>query len=113
MKAADSPLNFTKPFKRIGPASPPNPCLSPQNSVQRIHEHGVEDFAWSSSGTLLAARDAKLYAYRPDRDFEWIELADLAEHGVGPISRVVIEPNGSRLLFVAASAPPAGEETGA
>lgn len=72
-----------------------------------------EYYAWTPDGRLLAAGGTVLYAAEPEpgassgRDARWREVADLAELGreagleIGPVSRLAVSPDGTRLAFVA------------
>ncbi len=59
-----------------------------------------EDYAWTPAGTLVMARDGKLYSFYPERDKEWKEVADFASAGVRGITRLSIAPDGERLVLV-------------
>jgi WD40 repeat protein len=59
------------------------------------------DYAWTPDGALVAAVGAKLYRLRPRLETDWIEVADLAAHGVGNVTRLAVAPAGDRVAFVA------------
>lgn len=59
-----------------------------------------EDFAWTADGQLIMGRGSKLYIRRPGEGQEWVELADLAAHGIEQISRVAVSPGNDRIAIV-------------
>ena len=69
---------------------------------------GSLDHAWLPDGTLLMARDAILYALRPEAgngedegpDGPWEAWADLREYDIDGISRIAVSPLGGRLALV-------------
>ncbi|HEY9285571.1 MAG TPA: hypothetical protein VIP46_19125 [Pyrinomonadaceae bacterium] len=69
---------------------------------------GSEDYARLPDGSLLMARDAKLYRLDPARpQDDWQELADFAPACAAPcrITRLALSPRADRLAFVAQPAP--------
>jgi len=60
-----------------------------------------EDFVWTPSGTLLMAKDAKLYSWNPEKDKDWQEVSDLSGYGIKSITRLAVNPQGDRLAMVA------------
>ena len=60
------------------------------------------DHAWTPDGALVAAVGSKLYRLRPGKDGDWVELADLAVHGIKEITRLALAPDGGRIALVAA-----------
>lgn len=61
-----------------------------------------EYHAWTQSGVLITGRGSRLYRFQPDSDSEWVEIADLAAHGVREISRLAVGPDGRTVVVVAA-----------
>ena len=61
---------------------------------------GVEDYAWTSAGDLLMAKDAKLFV-RKKSDWAWQEIADFSQAGLKTITRIAVSPKGDRIAFVA------------
>jgi hypothetical protein len=61
-----------------------------------------EYHAWTPSGTLITARGAVLYQFTPGRDIGWVEFANLSEHRITGISRLVVSPDGTLIAIVAA-----------
>lgn len=62
---------------------------------------GSEDFVWTPSGVLLMGQGSRLFMLRPRQDSEWLEVADLAGHGIRGITRLAVSPQGDRLALVA------------
>lgn len=63
------------------------------------------DFAWTPSGILLMGAGSTLYAFDPQTDGGWRELADLAGAGIRGITRLAVSPDGARIAVVADDAP--------
>jgi len=61
---------------------------------------GVEDYAWLPSGTLLMAKDSKLFAVVPLTGKTWTEVADFSA-GLKGITRIAVNANGDRIALVA------------
>ncbi|HKG22808.1 MAG TPA: hypothetical protein VKC34_12985, partial [Blastocatellia bacterium] len=64
---------------------------------------GSEDYAWTPGGSLLMAKESKLYEWRPGRDTAWREVADFSARGIHGITRLAVSPSGDRLALVAGS----------
>jgi dipeptidyl aminopeptidase/acylaminoacyl peptidase len=62
---------------------------------------GSEDLAWLPDGSILMARDSKLFRYDPAREHTWQEIADFASAGLRKITRLALSPKGDRLALVA------------
>jgi hypothetical protein len=60
---------------------------------------GVQDYAWTPLGGLLAARGSRVYAWSASAD--WTPIGDLARYGVEGITRLAVSPRGDALAFVA------------
>lgn len=65
---------------------------------------GVEDYAWTPSGVILMARDAKLFSWR-NSDWAWEEVADFSRVGLRNITRIAVSPKGDRIAVVARQDP--------
>lgn len=61
---------------------------------------GVANYAWTASGTVIAARGATVYEWAPGGD--WREVTTFTEPGLQDISRIAISPGGDRIAFVSA-----------
>ena len=64
---------------------------------------GSEDYARLPDGSLLMARDAKLYRLDPAQSQDWQEVADFAPACAAAcrITRLAVSPRADRLAFVA------------
>src|SRR5437899_797541 len=62
---------------------------------------GVEDYAWLPSGTLLMAKDSKVFSLVPLRGKTWEEIGDFSKAGLKGITRIAISPKGDRIAIVA------------
>jgi len=62
---------------------------------------GSEEYAWTPSGILLAAKDSRLFACKPEVDKDWRQIADFASAGLKGITRIAINKDGQRLAIVA------------
>lgn len=67
---------------------------------------GSEEYAWTPSGILLAAKGSKLFAWQPDSDKDWSEVRDFAQAGLNGITRMAITNDGRRLAIVAQRSVP-------
>ncbi len=65
---------------------------------------GSEDHVWLPDGTLLMAREAKLYRLDPARADGWQEIADFTPSGLRAITRLALSPRADRLALVAQEA---------
>ncbi|MFL6228304.1 MAG: TolB family protein [Pyrinomonadaceae bacterium] len=62
---------------------------------------GSEDLAWLPDGSVLMARDTKLFRFDPASEHAWQEIADFAAAGLRRITRLALSPKGDRLALVA------------
>lgn len=60
--------------------------------------------AWLPDRTLLTAHGTEILAYDPTRE-EWSPIVDLADAGIGTLSRLAVSADGSRLAVVADREP--------
>lgn len=61
---------------------------------------GVEDYAWLPDGTLIMAKDSKLFAVVPLRGKEWQEVADFSKAGIRRVTRIAVSSSGGRIAMV-------------
>ncbi|MBW3554603.1 MAG: hypothetical protein KY466_13900 [Gemmatimonadetes bacterium] len=59
-----------------------------------------EYHAWTPSGSLLAAHGTGIYQWESGGVGGWRLVADLAESGLGPASRLAVSPDGRRVAVV-------------
>ena len=60
---------------------------------------GVEDYAWTPSGRLLAAKGSEIYEWSAS---DWHPIINLLDQGVTGITRMAVSPKGDAIAFVAA-----------
>jgi len=60
----------------------------------------TEDFAVMPSGTILMGREGSLYAWKPGKSITWERVADLAPVGIRRITRLAVDPSGTKLILV-------------
>lgn len=61
---------------------------------------GVEDFALLKDGTILMAKESKIYKFNRAKDISWKEVVDLSHLGLRNISRMAINANGDKIALV-------------
>ncbi len=59
-----------------------------------------EDFALLPNGTYLTGNGTKLWQYRPGREANWQEVADLSKYGVKSITRLAASRDGKLAVVV-------------
>lgn len=67
---------------------------------------GREDVTWSPDGQVWTADGSVLYRACTDCEQDWKPVADLADRGIGEITRLAISADGGRLAFVASRPVP-------
>lgn len=60
----------------------------------------TEDMCWTPSGSILMAKDGKLYQLKPNQDKNWEKTATLSDYGINNITRLAVSPDGSKLAVV-------------
>jgi hypothetical protein len=73
--------------------SPKIPLIMPLNQQ--------EDFALFKDGTLIMAEGTKIYQFHPDKQANWELLADLSLYPIKKISRMELNEQENKLVFVA------------
>ena len=66
-----------------------------------------EYHAWTPSGSLLAAHGTGVYQWESSGVGGWRLVADLAESGLGAVTRLAVSPDGRRVAVVCDRADPA------
>jgi hypothetical protein len=61
---------------------------------------GCEDFTLLPDGAFLTGKGAKLLQYKPGRDADWRECADLSKYGVKNITRLTAHKSGKLVVVV-------------
>jgi hypothetical protein len=64
---------------------------------------GAEDYVWTPGGSLLMAKESKLYEWMPGKSAAWKEVADFSAQGIRGITRLAVSPSGNQLALVASS----------
>lgn len=63
--------------------------------------HGPDEYhAWTPAGSLLTAHGTAVYQWDPTGTGSWRLIADLAESGLGAVTRLAVSPDGQRLAVV-------------
>lgn len=60
---------------------------------------GVNEYAWTPRGTVLAARNATLYEWAPGGD--WREIITFTDSSLQSLSRIAVSPAADRIALVA------------
>lgn len=63
---------------------------------------GSEDMAWTPSGFIIMGHGSSLYAYHPETDTGWYEIADLSAYGLDGITRLAVGPDEQKIAVVVA-----------
>ena len=61
---------------------------------------GSEDMCWASDGTIYMGSGSELYKFHAAFNRYWVKVADLAQFGLSDITRLAINPDGSRIAVV-------------
>jgi hypothetical protein len=61
---------------------------------------GSEDYAWTPDRSILMAQGSKLFKWQPDKDQNWIEVADFKKAGLRGITRIAVSPTGDKIALV-------------
>ena len=61
---------------------------------------GTEDFAMMPDGTFICGNKSKLYQYKPGRNSDWKEIADLSRYGVRNVTRLAASRDGKLVVVV-------------
>ncbi|MGV8814331.1 MAG: DUF6265 family protein [Gelidibacter sp.] len=61
----------------------------------------MEDMCWLPDGSILMAKEDKLFKLNPKHTSEWMEVASLKSYGIKNLSRLAVSPDGKKLAIVA------------
>lgn len=64
-----------------------------------------EDICWLPNGTILIGNNKSLYKYNPKKDKDWILLQEFTDKNINNITRLAVNKNTTRLVFVAETSP--------
>ena len=70
----------------------------------------TEDICWLPNGRLLAGADKNLVMATPGRDSFWKQILYFPQEEIHGISRIAVNPSGTRLAFVSKTSPVAAVE---
>lgn len=59
------------------------------------------DFTWLNDGTILMAQGSQLYRIKPNSGQDWTQVADFADQSIQEITRLAVNPSGTKLAMVA------------
>ncbi len=97
---ADNKLAFVqKPTEQTWFIKTWDPVTNAQEIVIKTLA-GCEDFALMPDGTYLMGEGARLYFFKPGRDADWRQMADLNKYGVKKISRLAAAKDGKLAVVV-------------
>jgi hypothetical protein len=57
-----------------------------------------EDFVVTGSGTFLMGKGPYLYQFRPNKDSDWVQIANLREFGIKKIERLALNKSGDLIM---------------
>ncbi len=60
----------------------------------------AEDLCWLSDGSILMAKDDKIYKLNPKTESGWKEIASLNSYGITNLSRLAVSPDGKKIAVV-------------
>ncbi len=78
-----------------------NPVTSELNFLADALE-GSEDFTWTLDGAIFMGKDSKIYYFFPEKSKEWQPITIESEIPLKKITRLVVSPNGKKIVVVAA-----------
>ena len=85
--------NGTSEIKSFNPISEEIKTIAPTLS-------NIEDMCWLPDGSILMAKDDKLFKLNPKVKSDWIEAASLKPYGIKKISRMAVSHDGRKLAIV-------------
>lgn len=82
-----------------------NPKTRKMEFIIKMPE-GAEDMCWTPSGTALVSKGSQIYEFNPDTNKTWNYGQNLAEFGLRGISRLSVNPSGTKIAVVVTEQPP-------
>ncbi|NQY05388.1 MAG: nuclear transport factor 2 family protein [Flavobacteriaceae bacterium] len=82
--------------------------LNPKSGKTKKITHTLEaseDMIWTPDGTILMGKGNKLYQFNPKTDTEWTKIASLEKEYLNNISRLAVNPSGTKLAVVVNESP--------
>jgi hypothetical protein len=100
LKTAGGQLAFVqKPTEQTWFLKTWDPKTNAQEIVVKMPA-GSEDFAILPDGAFLTGRGSRLFQYKPGRDADWREVADLGKYGTKSITRLAASREGRLAVVV-------------
>ena len=85
--------NGTSEIKSFNPISEEIKTIAPVLS-------NTEDMCWLPNGSILMAKEDKLFILNLKSTSDWMEVASLKSYGITNLSRLAISPDGKKLAIV-------------
>ena len=85
--------NGTSEIKSFNPISEEIKTIAPALS-------NTEDMCWLPNGSILMAKEDKLFILNIKSTSDWMEVASLKSYGITNLSRLAISPNGKKIAIV-------------
>jgi hypothetical protein len=82
-----------------------NPITGEMQLIVKMPE-GAEDMCWTPSGIALVAKGSQTYEFNPATNTTWNYGQNLAEFGLRGITRLAVNPSGTKIAVVATEQPP-------
>ena len=82
-----------------------HPLTGEMKFITQVYEN-TEDMCWTPNGIILMAHGTQLYEYDTKRSKTWNYGQNLAEFGLGGITRMAISPDGRKMAIVVTEQPP-------
>ncbi|MGC1631848.1 MAG: DUF6265 family protein [Gelidibacter sp.] len=86
--------NGSSEIKSLNPISGEIKTIAPTLS-------NIEDLCWLPDGSLLVAKEDKLFRLNPKSTSNWMEVTSLNSYGIKNLSRLAVSPDGKKLAIVA------------
>ncbi len=61
---------------------------------------GSEDLTWTQDGSILMAKDAKVFKFKPHKDENWKEISIESDLPIKNITRLTVSPDGTKIAIV-------------
>lgn len=61
---------------------------------------GSQYYTWTPTKILLMGDGKRLYKFDPEKDQDWVEMANLGDYGISEFTRISVSPKGDMLAVV-------------
>ena len=61
---------------------------------------GSQYYTWTPTNILLMGDGKRLYKFDPEKDEDWVEMANLGDYGINEFTRLAVSPKGDMLAVV-------------